>query len=396
MRVGILASHPIQYQVPWFRALARKVDLQVFFAIRPSPDEQGIGFGRGFSWDIDLLSGYEHKFLHNVARTRGSSRFNGCDTPEIAAEINRGKFNSFIVSGWNLKSYWQAVRACRKSHYPVLVRGDSQLDPAQSRRKTLGKKLLYPRILRQFNGFLSVGKRNREYLLHYGVPQERIFFVPHFVDNQRFAAATSGPSRSEVRYKWRVADESTVVLFVGKFIPKKRPGDIIESLAILRQRGVKIAAVFVGAGILEQRLRSDAARHRIQAQFEGFRNQTELPGLYVAADVLVLPSDAGETWGLVVNEAMACGLPAIVSNRVGCGPDLIDEGETGFTYPCGEVDALAARLAEFVYLRRKGGSFRNALLRKIQRYSVEFATEQTLGALRTIAKRYSAAPEQLA
>ena len=119
MRLGILASHPIQYQAPWFRALAKETDLHVFFAHRQSAVEQGkAGFGVPFDWDVDLLSGYRHTFLSNVARVPGVNRFGGCDTPQIATEIERGRFDAFIVPGWYLKSYWQAIRACRRNRTP--------------------------------------------------------------------------------------------------------------------------------------------------------------------------------------------------------------------------------------------------------------------------------------
>src|SRR5258708_2766347 len=146
MRLGILASHPIQYHAPWFRALAKELDLEVFFAHRPSAQEQGIGFGGAFQWDVDLLSGYQHRFLENKARDPGVNHFFGCDTSQIRDVIcgspdngepitdnaRRSPFDAFIVCGWNLKCYWQAIRACRRNKIPILVRGDSQLDPMQS------------------------------------------------------------------------------------------------------------------------------------------------------------------------------------------------------------------------------------------------------------------------
>src|SRR5881396_2777986 len=88
MRLGILTSHPIQYQAPWFRALAKEVDLEVFFAHRPSAAEQGkAGFGVAFEWDVDLLSGYRYRFLKNLSNKPGVDRFSGCDTPGITGII---------------------------------------------------------------------------------------------------------------------------------------------------------------------------------------------------------------------------------------------------------------------------------------------------------------------
>lgn len=265
MCLGILASHPIQYHAPWFEALAKEIDLHVFFAHRPDAKEQAVGFGGAFQWDVDLLSGYEHTFLANVASRPGANHFFGCDTPQIKEIIcgrdqnsevrgqetnnpepitdngqpitdnTRSVFDAFIVCGWNLKCYWQAIRACQRAGIPVLVRGDSQLDPTQSWFKRAAKQLTHRVALRQFDGFLSPGQRNQEYLLHYGVAEEKIFFVPHFVDNDRFArqAAALRPSRLAIRDSWNIPEGALCVLFCGKFIPKKRPMDLIRAAQIL-------------------------------------------------------------------------------------------------------------------------------------------------------------------
>ena len=439
MRLGILASHPIQYQAPGFRALAKVVDLEVFFAHRQSAAEQGkAGFGVAFEWDVDLLSGYRHRFLKNVSSKPGVDHFFGCDTPEIAEIIrargpqdhglrttdqvtpcgqksevsgqwpivSRPVFDAFIVTGWHLKSYWQAVRACRRTGVPVLVRGDSQLLTPCSLLKRWAKELVYRVLLRQFDGFLTVGQRNREYLAHYGVPPEKIFFAPHFVDNEWFRgkAEIAQKQRAEIRQALEIPEDAFCVLFCGKFIPKKRPLDLVEAARLLMVDGglPKVHLLFVGSGELGRRLRDschvvfDAENANYQlstinhqlppASFAGFKNQSELPRYYAAADVLVLPSES-ETWGLVVNEAMGCGLPAIVSEAVGCVPDLIENGKTGFTFPVADVKVLATRLLEIGRLRREGRDFTNALYRKMAAYSVETAVAGTCDAAKSFSDR---------
>ncbi len=333
-RVGFLVSHPIQYYAPIFRELAKRCDLTVFFAHRQTPEQQArAGFGVAFNWDVDLLSGYDSRYLVNVARRPSTDRFAGCDTPGIGDEIARGKFDAFIVPGWALRSYWQAVRACRRLGVPVLVRGDSQLGSRRNGAVRIAKALAFSHLLRRFDGFLYVGQRNREYLLHYGVPAHRLFFSPHCVDNDAFAAASRGIRRPQGRRR---------VLFVGKLIGRKHPADLLHAVAQLRDKPVEVA--FAGSGKLEAELRQIAAASSVHADFMGFVNQSELPAVYASADLLVLPSDGLETWGLVVNEAMACGIPAIVSDAVGCGPDLIDPGQTGAIFPLGDVAALASAI----------------------------------------------------
>jgi glycosyltransferase involved in cell wall biosynthesis len=452
MRLGILASHPIQYQAPWFRRLAKEVELEVFFAHRPDVVQQGEGFGGKFSWDVDLLSGYKNHFLKNVSHRPSPSRFFGCDTPEIAKIIEglcdngrrttgqqvsgqpslvngqpTRRFDAFVVCGWHLKCYWQAIRVCRRARIPVLVRGDSQLLTPRSRLKTWLKEIGYRLMLRQFDGFLVVGQRNREYLAHYGVPAEKIFFAPHFVDNEWFAAraAEVRSQKSEVRKKWGIPEEAFCVLFCGKFISKKRPLDLIEAARIITAEDAKkakdgskrsIHLLFVGSGELGAELRkgcnvvfdaenaslstSDGERDGVRcapqpssinhqlppASFAGFLNQSELPAAYVAADVMALPSES-ETWGLVVNEAMACGLPAIVSDAVGCAPDLIAEGKTGFIFPIGNAPALAERLEQLAGLQDCHFNFSTALSRKLGNYSVKAAVEGALQAATVLAAK---------
>jgi glycosyltransferase involved in cell wall biosynthesis len=397
LRLGVLASHPIQYHAPWFRALAKVAHLQVFFARQPKPQEQGAGFGQAFKWDVDLLSGYESRFLQNNAHQPGVNHFFGCDTPEIAEIIGgrriedreQRRFDAFIVCGWNLKSYWQAIRACRRAGIPVLVRGDSQLRTRRSVLMRIAKELSYPIILRQFDTFLSVGQRNAEYLKHYGVATAKICFAPHCVDNEWFAARANNArvQKATMRASWNAGEDTMVLLYVGKFQSIKRPADILDAATRLRARGLQAIVVFVGAGELERELRDQTHRLRVNAQFEGFKNQTELPCYYAAADVLVLPSQS-ETWGLSVNEAMACGLPAIVSDAVGCAPDLIDEGETGFTFEVGDTRQLAEKLEMSYKLKKNGHDFRAALAAKMRIYSIERAVQGTVEAAEQAAKRH--------
>ncbi|MCW5733953.1 MAG: glycosyltransferase family 4 protein [Enhydrobacter sp.] len=333
MRLGFLISHPIQYYTPLFRELAKQCDLTVYFAHRQTGEGQAnAGFGVAFDWDVDLLAGYESRFLANVAHKPSTDHFAGCNTPGIGGEIASGRFDAFVVPGWGLLSYLQAVHACRKARVPVMVRGDSQLAGRRRTAVLLAKAVAYPAMMRRFDGYLYVGKRSREYFEHYGARPPRLFFAPHCVDNELFGNVkrTTRPSRERVR-----------LLFTGKLIERKRPLDLIRAAALLQGRGAKVEVAFAGSGELEVELKRAAKEAGIVAVFNGFVNQSALPGVYAAADMLVLPSDARETWGLVVNEAMACGLPAVVSDMVGCGPDLIEEGATGAVFPLGDVAGLA-------------------------------------------------------
>lgn len=380
MRIGFLVSHPIQYYAPIFRELASRCDLTVYFAHRQTPDQQAqAGFGVAFDWDVDLLSGYPSGFLKNVARAPSTDRFWGCSTPEIAHEIAVGGFDAFVVPGWSLRSYWQAIVACRRAGVPILVRGDSQLAGQRGGLMRTAKALAFPALLRLFDGYLYVGARNREYLEHYGAPVDRLFFSPACIDNAAFAAA--GRSDTEGR------KGGTRLLFVGKLVARKHPSDLVHAAARLRSRGQEVEITFAGAGELAGLLEQTARSLAVPTRFLGFVNQSRMPAVYSSADAIVLPSDGTETWGLVVNEAMACGVPAVVSNLVGCGPDLIVPGATGAIFPHGDVSALAEAIAQVLAFDRE--ACRDRLAERLQIYSPARAAEGIIEAANKFRRRSS-------
>mgnify|MGYP003340285763 FL=1 len=346
MRIGFLVSHPIQYYAPIFRALARQCDLTVYFAHRQTAEQQArAGFGVAFDWDVDILSGYKSRFLTNRAKVPSTDEFWGCNTPEIAAEISRGRYDAFVVPGWALWSYWQAVIACRRAGVPVLVRGDSQLAGQRRSWVRLAKAPVFSSMLRAFDGYLYVGQRNREYLLHHGARPDRLFFSPHCVDNDSFAEA-SRTTRAAHLQRRKAGGLVPKVLFAGKLIAKKRPLDALRAIVALRATGLPVEAAFAGSGELQSELEQIAQGAGGPVEFMGFVNQSRMPEVYASADVIVLPSEGSETWGLVVNEAMACGVPAVVSDAVGCGPDLVVPGRTGAVFPLADVDGLARALRD--------------------------------------------------
>jgi glycosyltransferase involved in cell wall biosynthesis len=379
----VVATHPIQYQSAWFRRLAAhpRLDLKVFFCHRASPDDQSAaGFGVRFDWDVPLTDGFAHEFLKNLSRRPGVDRFGGLDTPGIRGRILRGRFDGVLVDGWYTRSSWQAIRACWDSRTPLLVRGDSHLHTPRSRFKRAAKELLYPRFITRFDACLAVGRWSADYFLHYGARPDRVFFVPHSIDEARFAPSLSDPA--PLRSVWGLDAESLLFLFVGKLIPKKRPADFVEAVCLARSRGARVQGLVVGDGpqraACERRARSDTGSVR----FAGFVNQSRLPEIYAAADALVLPSDGGETWGLVVNESMACERPCIVSDRVGCGPDLIVPGRTGFLFPMADRSELAALLASRTREELRAMGARARL--RLAGYSNQAAVEGVVAALDAI------------
>ena len=386
MRLAILSTHPIQYHVAWFRALAARTDLEihVYYCHQATPQEHSrAGFGVEFDWDIPLLDGYPHSFLKNIAKLAGHGKFGGFDTPELKEIIKRREYDAVLVNGWHYKSAWQAIWACWQSRVKVMVRSDSHLHTPRSIAKSAVKALTYPRFIPRLDACLAVGEWSREYFLHYGAKPERIFFVPHAADNTKFQSEARflEPRRSELRKKYGLNENAMVFMFSGKFIPKKRPMDFVSAIERAVRRNSRIQGLVVGDGPLRAQCEEHVRKHSTPIHFTGFLNQSQIASAYVTSDALVLPSDGGETWGLVVNEAMACARPCIVSDRVGCGPDLVIPGKTGAIFPLGDVDALANSMLELAGNPERMISMGLEARSRLRNYSVETAVDGIIQSL---------------
>jgi glycosyltransferase involved in cell wall biosynthesis len=364
--LAILTTHPIQYQTPMWQALAAdgRVPFEVWYLTRhgvePSLDRE---FGTTFSWDIDILARYPHRFLDGGSGAAPGS-FWGCRLRESLRErFQQTGTRTLWIQGWQVAAYWQAVHEARAAGAEVWLRGESNdLAPPPGWKRPI-KQLALGWLFRHVNQFLYIGSANRRLYEGFGVPEARLHPAPYAVDNERFArqAAALRPRRMELRRQWGIADDAFCVLFCGKFIAKKRPMDLVIAVDLLTQMDPlqKPHLLFVGSGELGDALRGacdvvyDAemgtmvpskSAGRIKASFTGFLNQTEISRAYVAADCLVLPSGYGETWGLVVNEALASGLPCLASDACGCSEDLVAAVDPRFVFRCGDtagiVDAL--------------------------------------------------------
>jgi len=381
LRLGILVTHPIQYQVPWFQALARQpgVALTVYFCMLPDEHQQGVGFDRPLRWDLPLLEGYNYSVLDNRASRPSLDGFWGCDTPGVRALLTPGNLDALIIHGWHARSHLQALWACRRSGLPCIARGESNL----FRSRNLAKRLLHRWRLRHYAAVLSIGQANTAFYRAHGVAEQKVFSGPYCVDNERFRKLSeqARQKRPKLRRAWGIPATACTFLFCGKLVATKRPLDLVRALARLPSGIMRPAHVLVvGDGALRSACEQEATAGNLAVSFTGFLNQGRLPDAYAAADALVLPSE-GETWGLVVNEAMAAGLPAIVSDRVGCHPDLVHPGVTGDVYPSGDVESLSCRLDRWtedeVYVRTLA---RNASSH-IEGFSVEHLVDGTLQAV---------------
>ncbi len=387
LKLTIVMTHPVQYFAPWFRHIASTcpaLDVTVLYGAIPSAEQQGTGFGRPFLWDVPLLTGYRYVVCDAaVGRRFGRRRLLGADVADIGERIAATNPDVVLVPGWHALMERRALRACRKRRIPVLYRGDSTLFSGP-RRVVRPLWVLRTRLmLRLFDAYLSVGSTAREYLQAFDIPEQRIFQSPHCVDNARFTAAAERlvDERPRLREAIGAGPDDFVVFFAGKLIARKRPLDAVRAVAGLGKSAMLVVA---GDGPLAGDVRAEAARLGIRMNWRGFLNQSELPAAFAASDCVVVPS-TWETWGLIVNEALASGVPCVVTSQVPAGADLIRSGETGYCVSVGDVAAVTASLAAVRAARERGVDFSAACRERVATHSFDTATTGLLAACRMLA-----------
>jgi glycosyltransferase involved in cell wall biosynthesis len=378
----VVTTHPIQYMAPWFRALVKEgsIDLRVIFLRQPDAAMQGIGFGKAFRWDISLRDGYLSEVLNVRQGVIGLLRF----AILFRKIIKTTQPDAVLITGWNERALRLAYPLAYLMGIPIIVRGESNM----LRRRAMLPGLLHRAWLRMISGALVIGLSNRQFYSNYGVPQSKLFDGPYFVDSERMLSmdCANRAKRVSLRQEVGFTEEDFVFCFVGKHAPFKQPLLLIEAAAKLRSEGLPVKLVIAGSGELTQVLQRTAREMSVPVHFTGFLNQTELWKVYIPADAMVLPSNEGETWGLVTNEAMLFELPVIVNRRVGCSLDLVSDQGTGIVFD-GAADELAEAMRQLVIerheARRMGKRGRELVLR---RFSMPVATAGLKAALDAIAR----------
>jgi glycosyltransferase involved in cell wall biosynthesis len=334
-RLAIVTSHPIQYNAPWFRLLtvSGKVMVKVFYTWEQSQTgpKYDPGFGKVIEWDIPLLEGYEYTFVKNIASEPGSHHYKGMINPTLIEEIKSWQAEAVLVIGWSFKSHLQCMRYFH-GKIPVLFRGDSTLLDEKRGWRLFARRIFLRWVYSHIDYALYTGINNRLYFEKHGVRDRRLVFAPHAIDNDRFGRNHES-FEAEAR-NWRnelgIAATDLVVLFAGKLEQKKNPRLLIEIAAGLNDQNIKF--LVVGNGKQEEMLKQAAAGDK-RIIFLDFQNQLRMPVLYRVGDVFILPSGGpGETWGLAINEAMACSRAVMVSDKTGCAPDLVKENENGIVF----------------------------------------------------------------
>jgi glycosyltransferase involved in cell wall biosynthesis len=327
-KIAIISSHPIQYYAPLFALLAKEpgIDLMVFYTWGESslagkfdPD-----FGKDIEWDIPLLEGYNFIFLNNTSNDPGSHHFKGIINPTLNQEIESWGADIVWIWGWAFDSHLKAL-CYFKGKKEVWFRGDSTLldEPRGISLKKLARRIFLIWVYRYVDKVFYVGTHNKAYYIKHRLKESQLIYAPHAIDNHRFS--DSNGEKSKMAIEWRrklgLDDNDLVLLFAGKFEPRKNPFFLIELMKIIESNNVKL--LIVGNGPLEYYLKQNLHNYNC-VTFLDFQNQSLMPILYRMADFYILPS-VSETWGLAINEALASGTKVIASSFCGGSIDLINQ-----------------------------------------------------------------------
>lgn len=379
----ILDTHPVQYRVPVYQELGRlRPDaFRVLYAtdcsVRGYHDPD---FGRTVRWKLPLLDGYPFEVLH-TARNGALNGFRSLGGRPVARRISELRPSAVMFTGFEYEYFARAYATCVTRRVPIWVRQETQ-DEAFPRGPLKGiiRHVTYRALYGPVAHAFYIGELNRRHYRRHGLGERRLSRSPYCVRNP--LVGLGGMEKTETRIRLRrelgLGAGTTVVCFAGKFIPKKDPSLIIDAAARLTGAATKnLALLFIGSGELESELRRRAAAAGVRAVFTGFLNQDRLPYVYLAADVFVLPSQRmGETWGLVVNEALQAGCAVVMSEAVGCSREF-GHWERCRVIPVGDAGACANAIEAFSCVPR---SFEWAHQR-LEDYSVETAARAIAGRL---------------
>lgn len=387
VKLLIVETHPIQYRAPVYARLEQILPGSIHvayasdFSVRGGRDQ---GFGQSFSWDTDLLAGYPSTVLRSDL-TQAPTGWNELDGRGVIDLINQLHPKAILLNSLSYRYNYVVYFFARLKRIPLWMRCETQ-DEAfpRGRLKSFLRssyyRLIYPGISKAF----PIGQLNRQHWLHHGLQPHQLLHANYCTPDRAglLSIHERRIRREAIRKELGITQDQLLVAFFGKLIPKKDPLLLLQALPYLSPQILQhLRLLYVGSGELQSELQSRASEHQAQygvkAHFTGFVNQSALVDWYLAADVVVLPSRrAGETWGLVVNEAMQAGCSVIASEAVGCTADF-GTWERFRTIPVGSAEGLAEALEQLSAYPR---SFDWAT-ESLKHYSIEAAAQAFASAI---------------
>lgn len=375
-KVFFLLSHPTQYFSPLFReiSLIPGIDFEALYCSDQTLNEyKDREFGVTISWDVPLLEGYDYKFLKNYSFNPTIYKFWGLLNLGLINVLRKEKGSILIIHGWHRFSLVFGLIIGKVFGLKVLLRSDNPelKEKAKSKKLVFLKRIVLGSLFKFPDKFLFVGQENKLFYQYYGVHENKLVFTPYAIENKRFLKEWERLKNSKIslRERLNLPVNKTIILFSGKYIPEKSLPDLIKAYEQIQTNDK--ALVLMGDGRLRHELESYVADHKLRdVYFTGFKNQSEIVQYFAAADIFVLASGM-ENWGLVVNEAMIFNLPVIVSDKVGCSKDLVENGKNGFVFPHGNISELTEKLQILIAdenLRKRAGKKSEEI---ISEYSIE-------------------------
>ncbi|OGT36272.1 MAG: hypothetical protein A3F11_04935 [Gammaproteobacteria bacterium RIFCSPHIGHO2_12_FULL_37_14] len=281
-----------------------------------------------------------------------------------------GQYNLIHVAGWSEIFCFISILFAKICHIPIVIETDTPHPPSIRWWKQAVKRLIYPAIFRMVDIFMPGGTRQSEYLEYYGVPSKKIVPAQMTVDVTYMQKCLTGYSiadRKNTRQQYRIPDDHIVFMYAGRLVSYKGIFDLIDAFKKLSQDNVTL--LIAGDGELRQKI-EEIVNHDKKIRYTGRLQDDALFKAYFASDVFVLPSHF-EPWGLVVNEAMAMEKPVIVTDRVGCVDDLVEDGETGFVVKAGHPENLQTAMEWLIKNPKAVATMGKKAAQKISTWTLE-------------------------
>jgi len=392
----IIETHPVQYHAPVYRLIeeAHGIPVTVIygsdFSVAGYRDKE---FNESFSWDVDLTAGNDVRFLSR-AKEGGARSFEEVSPRGLSRTLQAVKGSAVLLTGYSRSFNIAALYAARKTGWPVLFRAEtSDRAAARDSVKAVIRDWSLRRLYSLCARVLPIGSNSYAHYRRLGVPEQKMIFAPYCVNTAPFRCdeADRDYLRPATRAEIGLGENDVAILFSGKLSERKGVHTLTAAARLLPpELRARVVLIFLGSGPEQASLAASClSEPAVRAVFPGFRNQTQLSPWYHAADMLVLPSLRFETWGLVVNEALHHGVPCVVSDAVGCAPDLIEEGRTGAIVKTGSAESLAAAIARTAG-RLSDPAIRFDCRKKVSAFSLLKAADGIARAWREVA---ASAPE---
>ena len=365
-RVLILSEIIAPYRIPVFNALARdeRVDLHVVFL---SETDAGLRQWRVYKDEIR----FSYEVLPSARLRAGKSSL--LLNWKLRSCLEKFAPHAMICGGYNYIASWESLWWAKNHGTEMILWSESNRHDARSGRGVLESLKGY--YLSRCDRFVVPGRASREYLQCLGVAEQDISTAPNAVDNGWYQAQAEVVRTQSSEFRARFALPKRFLLFVGRLVPEKGVFDLLDAYAKLEENvRSELGLVFAGDGPGRPELERQAQAIRPgDVRFPGFLHREELAGLYALAEVFILPTHS-DPWGLVVNEAMACGLPVIVSDVAGCSSDLVEDGSNGYIVPARNPGKLREAI-DFLVRSDRTRQMGKRSLARIREYSPEACAE---------------------